>query len=94
MLARAAVPPRRVTTSVTCDSCSGGTSIACVLEHVAETRPPTAIIVTDGYIESVPRELLEKASRTRLHSIVTRNGSTTLLDAARIPTTQLEELPQ
>lgn len=88
------VAPAWIEDGVLRSQTTGGTSIACVLEHVAETRPPTAIIVTDGYIESVPRELLEKASRTRLHSIVTRNGSTTLLDAARIPTTQLEELPQ
>src|SRR3954451_14302696 len=34
-------------------STTGGTSMACVLEHVADTRPPSAIVVTDCYIEQL-----------------------------------------
>ncbi len=34
---------------------SGGTSLECVLEHVAKTRPSCAVIVTDGYIEQIPK---------------------------------------
>jgi hypothetical protein len=73
---------------------TGGTSMACVLEHVARTRPPAAIIVTDGYIERVSDRLVKATRPTRLHAIVTRDGSPKLLQAAHIPVTQLARLPQ
>ena len=34
---------------------SGGTSLECALEHIAKTRPSCAVIVTDGYIEQIPK---------------------------------------
>lgn len=73
---------------------TGGTSISCVLEHVATTRPDSAVIVTDGYIEEVDRTLVKRTAGTRLHAIVTRDGSPHLLAAAGIPYTQLGRLPQ
>ena len=73
---------------------TGGTSIACVLEHVAKTRPRSAVIVTDGYIEAVDPQLLRKTAGTRLHVIVTRDGSPYALQRAGIPYTQLGRLPQ
>ena len=30
---------------------SGGTSLECVIAHVEKTRPASAVIVTDGYVE-------------------------------------------
>ena len=35
---------------------TGGTSMTCVLEHVAKTRPEAAVVLTDGYIERVDAE--------------------------------------
>lgn len=72
---------------------TGGTSISCVLEHIAKTRPSSAVVVTDGYIEPVERSLINKISATRLHVIVTRDGSPAELERAGLPYTQLEELP-
>ena len=72
---------------------TGGTSMSCVLEHVAETKPESAVVVTDGYIERVDSNLLEKARVTRLHAIVTRDGNPAALRRAGITYTQLEELP-
>jgi len=72
---------------------TGGTSMACVLEHVARTRPAAAVVVTDGHIETLPKRMLAAASRTRLHAIVTRDGDPSLLHAAGIPCTQLARLP-
>jgi hypothetical protein len=73
---------------------TGGTSISCVLQHVATTRPGSAVIVTDGYIETLDSRLLTKTAATRLHAIVTRDGSPHSLARAGIPYTQLGSLPQ
>ena len=48
-------------------STTGGTSMACVLEHVAETRPASAVVVTDGYIERLHPSLVKKAAGVRLY---------------------------
>ena len=74
-------------------STTGGTSMACVLEHVAETRPATAIVITDGYIERLCPSLVKKAAGVRLHALVTRDGSPAELRRAGIPYTQLEKVP-
>jgi hypothetical protein len=72
---------------------TGGTSMSCVLEHLAKTRPPAAVVVTDGYIEHLEPEEVTLARRTRLHALVTRDGSPTLLREAGISCTQLGRLP-
>ncbi len=72
---------------------TGGTSLACVLEHVARTRPASAVVVTDGYIENLDRRLVMKASATRLHVLVTRDGSPAELLRAGLPYTQLDKVP-
>jgi hypothetical protein len=60
----------------------------------ARTRPPAAVIITDGYIESLAPKLVDSVGATRLHAIVTRDGSSNLLQQAQIPFTQLGRLPQ
>jgi hypothetical protein len=89
VVARAVIENGRLVADTT-----GGTSMKCVLEHVARTRPSAAVIVTDGYIERLSPELVRSASSTRLHAIVTRDGSPNLLQQARIPFTQLGRFPQ
>ena len=41
--------------------------MACVLTHVAETRPAA---VTDGYVERLHPSLVKKAAGVRLHALV------------------------
>ena len=72
---------------------TGGTSMACVLEHIAETRPAAAVVVTDGYIETLSPALLAGVRGTRLHVIVTRDGSPAMLHQAGISYSQLSRLP-
>ena len=72
---------------------TGGTSMACVLEHVARTRPPSAVVVTDGFIESMPPERVAAVRDTRLHVLLTRHGSAVQLEQAGLPYTRLEEVP-
>ena len=72
---------------------TGGTSMACVLEHIAETRPAAAVVVTDGYIETLSPALIAGVRGTRLHVIVTRDGSPQMLHRAGISYSQLSRLP-
>jgi hypothetical protein len=72
---------------------TGGTSLACVLEHVERTRPPSAVIVTDGYVEAIdPRRVRGIAATTRVHAIVTRDGNPATLRSAGIAYSQLGRL--
>ncbi len=73
---------------------TGGTSMECVLKHIARTRPKSAVIVTDGYIEKVQREWLRDTAKTRIHVVVSRDGSTHLLESAGLRCTQLGALPK
>ena len=73
---------------------TGGTSMACVLEHVIKTRPSSAVVVSDGYIEELEPKRVEAASATRLHALVTRDGDGRALRSAGISFTQLGKVPQ
>ena len=72
---------------------TGGTSMSCVLDHVARTRPEAAIVVTDGYIEPLDPRLVAKTSTTRLHVLITRQGSPHAIAEAGLPYTQLDRVP-
>jgi hypothetical protein len=73
---------------------TGGTSMTCVLEHVAKTRPAAAIVLTDGYVERLERDAVRDAlAATRLTALVTRDGSPVELCRAGIPYRQLEKVP-
>ena len=72
---------------------TGGTSMSCVLEHVARTRPDAAIVVTDGYIEALDHRLVATAASTRLHVLITRDGDPHLIAGAGLPYTQLDQVP-
>ncbi len=71
---------------------TGGTSLSCVLEHVIRTRPASAVVVTDGYIEALDPQLVARASGTKLHVLVSRDGNPAALERAGLAYTQLPEL--
>jgi hypothetical protein len=73
---------------------TGGTSLSCVLEHLAETKPRCAVIVTDGHVEPIDPARVRALGKCRLHALVTRDGDPTLLRAAGISYTQLARLPR
>ena len=87
------VAPARIESGQLITNTTGGTSLACVLEHIAQTKPDSAVIVTDGYIEAIQPREVALTKPTRIHAIISRDGSTKLLDDARIPFTQLERIP-
>ncbi len=74
-------------------STSGGTSMGCVLEHLAATKPDSAVVVTDGYIERLNPALVKRAAATRVHVLVTRDGSPAELRRAGLAYTQLDKVP-
>jgi len=88
------VAPARISNGTLHADTTGGTSMACVLEHLADTAPPCAVVITDGYIEHLPKAAVKNAARTRIHALVTRDGDPSLLHAAGIPYTQLGRLPR
>ena len=87
------VAPAHIANGALRTDTTGGTSLSCVLEHIAKTRPESAVIVTDGYIESIPRALVGLTGRTRIHALVTRDGSPLELNRAGLPYTQLPKVP-
>ncbi len=88
-----AVAPASISNGELVTESTGGTSFNCVLEHVADTRPAAAVIVTDGFIEPIDSRLLQRCSGTRLHVIVSRDGDRGPFVGSGIPSTQLEALP-
>jgi hypothetical protein len=90
-----AVCPATIRNGVLETDTSGGTSMACVLRHLIRHRPPAAVVLTDGYIEALePAQVKAACAHTRLHAIITRDGSAKALRDAGIPYTQLGGLPQ
>jgi hypothetical protein len=87
------VAPARIERGRLVADTTGGTSMACVLAHVAKTRPRAAIVVTDGYIEAISQTQVATTAGTRLHVIVTRDGNPALLQRAGLSYTQLSRLP-
>ena len=87
------VAPARIEQGRLIAATTGGTSMGCVLEHVARTRPRAAIVVTDGYIEPLTPAQVAATAGTRLHVIVTRDGNAALLQRAGLPYTQLSRWP-
>jgi hypothetical protein len=75
---------------------TGGTAMNCVLEHVVRTRPGKAVVITDGYIENCDPDLLKQVKNAgqSIFAIVSRNGSTQMLDNAGIPCRQLATYPE
>jgi hypothetical protein len=87
------VAPARIQDGRLVADTTGGTSMRCVLKHLAKTQPEAAVVVTDGYIERLSRADVEAVRRVRLHAVITRNGNPALLRAAGIPYTQLSRIP-
>ena len=87
------VSPARIESGRLETASTGGTSMSCVLAHLAKTKPSCAVVFTDGYIETVDRRMLNDCPGTRLTAIVTRDGDPSALQKAGISYIQLEKLP-
>jgi hypothetical protein len=87
------VAPARIEGGRLISETTGGTSMSCVLEHVARTCPSAAVVVTDGYIETLNPALVAAVAGTRLHVIVTRDGNPAELARVGLSYTQLSKVP-
>jgi hypothetical protein len=87
------VAPARIERGLLLADTTGGTSLGCVLEHLARTRPGAAVVITDGYIEEIEPQLVAALGDIRLHAIVTRDGDPRPLAKAGISYTQLSRIP-
>jgi hypothetical protein len=87
------VVPATIEKGILKTSTSGGTSINCVLAHIAATKPEKALVVTDGYIESCDALLLRSTRDQDIRALVSRDGSTAELRRASIPCKQLDKYP-
>ena len=72
---------------------TGGTSMKCVLVHLAATRPDSAVVFTDGYIEKLEPADVKKTTGIKFHVILSRDGSPDILKKAGIPYIQLDRIP-
>jgi hypothetical protein len=88
------VMPARIEQGRLITGTTGGTSMGCVLAHVARTRPRAAVVVTDGYIETLTAADVAAVQATRLHILVTRDGTTAPFARVGLPYTQLGKVPQ
>ena len=88
------VAPARIECGQLVTDTTGGTSMECVLHHIATTKPKSAVVVTDGYIEQVDKRLLRNCKPTQITAIVTRDGCPSRLQEAGIRYVQLEAVPQ
>ena len=53
---------------------TGGTSVACVLDHLRRTRPTKALIITDGFVERL-RSSEYSVSGTKVEVLLTSKGT-------------------
>jgi hypothetical protein len=60
---------------------TGGTSIDVVTSHILKTKVKKALIVTDGWVGSIPSSHVEKLNKTRVkvHGVITSPGEATFL---------------
>ncbi|HIG30401.1 MAG TPA: hypothetical protein EYQ50_22415 [Verrucomicrobiales bacterium] len=90
------VKPAVIENSILKTETSGGTSMNCVLHHIADTLPGKAVVITDGYIEKCKPSLLKKLKdhRQDVFAIISRDGNSGMLDKAGIPNRQLDPYPE
>lgn len=88
------VSPARIEGGRLMTASTGGTSMRCVLEHLATHRPRAAVVVTDGFIEALSAADVARVRATRLHVLVTRDGTTAPFARVGLPYTQLGKVPQ
>jgi len=73
---------------------SGGTSLSAVLAHAAKTRPRTALIITDGFVEKPKPSLLRSLRNQRIEALVSATGTPEVLENLGIPVTRLPMPPE
>jgi hypothetical protein len=83
------VHPARIVGGELQTSTTGGTMLGCVYQHIRQTRPAKALIVTDGFVEDSSAGACPKELCT-IEAIIPHDGHDTILvNQHKIPTTRL-----
>lgn len=69
-----------------------GTGIDCVFDHIRQQGGRRCLIVTDGHVEDIRKDMLRDIDTRSLRILVTPRGSTRKFEAMRIPFHQLKPL--
>ncbi|HRN72129.1 MAG TPA: hypothetical protein PLM81_03300 [Ginsengibacter sp.] len=69
---------------------TGGTSIACVFEHMKKNKVPKSVIVTDGYTERITPEMLWGIEVNNIRAIISYDGNPAEFSSNKIEYHQLE----
>ncbi len=67
---------------------TGGTSLACVLEHLRRTRPEKALVITDGFVEQLPPWAYALAG-VKVEVLLTAKGTLDVLRPSGWPISRL-----
>lgn len=88
------VHPARIVGGELQTSTTGGTMLGCVYQHIRQTKPAKALIITDGFVEdsaagACPPELCT------IEAIIPHDGyDAILVNQHKLPTTRLSKLSQ
>jgi hypothetical protein len=82
------VEPARITGGRLITRSTGGTSVACVLDHLRRSRPAKALIITDGFVESL-RSNDYAVPGTKIEVLLTAKGTETALRPSGWPVHRL-----
>lgn len=69
-----------------------GTGIDCVFDHIRQQGGGRCLIVTDGYVEDIRKDMLRDIDTRSLRILITPRGSTRKFEARGIPFYQLKPL--
>lgn len=67
---------------------TGGTSLACVLEHLRKTRPAKALVITDGFVEQLTSRAYALAG-VKVEVLLTAKGTLDVLRPSGWPVSRL-----
>lgn len=81
------VYPARIIKGKLDTNTTGGTSLACVFEHIQKTAPKKALIVTDGFVE-----YCRQRPTCQVEAIIPHDGDLKVLKKIGIPVTRLPSL--
>jgi hypothetical protein len=85
------VEPARIERGRLITKSTGGTTLACVFDHLRRTRPTKALVITDGFVEKLPRDRAT-VDGVSVHFLISAGGSDRILRDYPHPISRLPAL--
>jgi hypothetical protein len=70
---------------------TGGTTLSCVFDHLRRTRPTKALVITDGFVERLPRDRA-RVDGVSVHFLISAGASDRILRDYPHPISRLPAL--